>query len=1148
LGLEPPARAAIFKVGDVMNVSSRMSRGDVCMGALVALVAGMAFATFPVRAADATLAKVTAIQNSVETKPAAATAWKPSTEGQNLVAQDRIRTGPASRAALLYSDQTLHRVNERSEIEILAPAAGGSGIVKILSGQSYFISRTPKDFGRVQTPTVTAAIKGTEFSVGVADDGTTVITMMEGTVAASNEFGAVTVTAGEQAVTQPGKAPQRRIIVRPRDAVMWSLYYPPILGGADAERVKGMGASGQQLVRAASDLSTGQVDAAVSKIDAVRAADPKNPVALALASVVALVNDRRDEAQTLADQALAADGSSPSALLAASFVAQANFDLAKASQLAEKAASLDPTSAEAKARVAELLLAQGYHARALAAANEAVARQPDNARANAVLGFVHLAAYQTKDAETAFNRAVESDAGFPLAHAGRGIARFRAGKLAAGREDLQTAVMLDPDESLYRSYLGKSYYEEYRSKDAGKEYAAAKLLDPKDPTPWLYDAILLQTENRPVEALENLNGAIERNDNRAVYRSRLLLDEDRAVRSTDLARIYNDLGFENLGLVSARRSADQSQSNYSSHLFLAGNYRLLPGYAFAFLSETLQARIYQPVGVNSVRRDSEGALVGFNEYTALFDRPRARGYVSGSYGMTDTNLDSYFPGCATCDDAFEIDDSRNWTGDLIGTYHNDRFSMKVEAKAYSDDGFRKNTEQSGEVYSAFLEGAITGRDTLQFNAIVGNRETGDLPLRDIPILISPEQFETDEYNFGLGWHRSFSPGTDLAVSAIWNKTDQTGTILDPVTLEPTAVSSTASLSGPQLEAQFVHRTGRYGWIVGAGGFDGTLDLSSTLGGSLEGSELYGNAYGYVKVSDLGPVELVGGLAVESVDSPVGLIPPRDSFIIPTDVRYQNTLVSPKFGLTSTFPEAGLTIRAAGFSRLAPSIGRLQSLEPTQVSGFNQFYEDVGGTKSENYGIGFDQQFIGKIFFGGWWLIRHLEIPEATCPTPTAAGCNLQAATELVTRDSKGDLASAYFNVLIGRYVAGTIDWDLDQRKFTNTQISNVGLFQDYVKTERYHPQVRVFLPIGFFAAVGATYRTQRVEEYDDFTVQQTTNVERPKFWTMDAQVGWRLPNRLGFVSLEGTNLTDREFDFYEQSLQEQVIPARRVVLRADFQF
>ena len=77
---------------------------------------------------------------------------------------------------------------------------------------------------------------------------------------------------------------------------------------------------------------------------------------------------------------------------------------------------------------------------------------------------------------------------------------------------------------------------------------------------YLYDAVRKQNENRPVEALEDLQKSIARNDNRAVYRSRMLLDEDRAVRGANLARIYNDLGFNELGVVTARRSADEDQT------------------------------------------------------------------------------------------------------------------------------------------------------------------------------------------------------------------------------------------------------------------------------------------------------------------------------------------------------------------------------------------------------------------------------------------------------------------------------------------------------------------------------------------------------------------------------------------------------------
>lgn len=1118
--------------GGTMNVWEISTRGDVRTRALVALVAFMAAATFSVRAADTSLAKVTAIQNTVETKLGAAAAWTPSTEGQSLAAQDRIRTGPASRASLRYSDQTLHRLNEKSEVEILPPSPGGSGIVKIFSGQSYFTSRTPKDFGRVQTPTVTAAIKGTEFAVSVAENGGTTITMIEGTVLASNEFGSVTVTRGEEAVTEPGKAPQRRIAIRPKDAVLWSLYYPPVVGGSDR--------GDDRLARAASALSNGQVDEARRLLDESLAADPKNTVALALSSVVALTGDRRDEARTMADRALAGNGSSPAALLARSFVAQADFDLDRARELAEKAASLDPGNAEALARAAELRLAAGDHRGARKAAEEAVSRQPNNARALSVLGFVELAAYRTHEAAGYFDRAVQADAGFPLAHAGRGIAQIRQGHVAGGREELQTAATLDPGESLYRSYLGKAYYEEKRSKEAGKELAAAKDLDPKDPTPWLYSAILLQNENRPVEALHDLNGAIERNDNRAIYRSRLLLDEDRAVRSTDLARIYDDLGFDTLGLVAARRSADENQANFSSHLFLAGNYRNLPGFASSFLSETLQARIYQPIGANAARPDAQDGTVAFNEYTALFDRPRVRGFVGGSYGYTDTGLEELYPGCGQpCDDFFALGRSRNRSGQAQATYNGDRVAASLSYRKVNDDGFRQYDELDTSAYTGFVQVAPTERDTIQVNAIFGNVETGDRPLRQIPLDFIPgAAYNSDEWNIGLGWHHRFSPAVDLAVSGIWNDLHQKASLFGVTTGE-------AQLTGPQLEGQLVYRQRRLTWVGGVGFFDGTFDAKSAG----EGAEQFGNIYGYVKIRALGPVELAAGLAAEGVESPVGLLPPRDSNILPSDVSFYRWHLSPKVGMTATF-KTGTTLRAAVFSRMASPIGRLQTLEPTQVSGFNQFYEDVGGTRSWNYGAGLDQQIASIVFFGVSGLRRSSDVPEPYCLNPDEfSGCSLQQSTLVVDRQSDEDLLSAYFNLLMGKRVAGSIDWNFDRRDFTTTDIvrSLATQFEDYNKTQRYRPQVRVFLPIGFYTSVAASHYDQEVHVFGDI-LSTNRRIIRSKFWTLDAAVGWRLPRRLGSISLEGTNLTDREFAFYEQSLQEQLVPARRIALRADFAF
>src|SRR5207249_2481398 len=84
---------------------------------------------------------------------------------------------------------------------------------------------------------------------------------------------------------------------------------------------------------------------------------------------------------------------------------------------------------------------------------------------------------------------------------------------------------------------------------------------PFDSTPWFYDAIEKQTTNRPVEALHDIERALELNDNRAVYRSRLQLDRDLAARSASLARIYSDLGFQQLGLVEGWKSVNTVQAS-----------------------------------------------------------------------------------------------------------------------------------------------------------------------------------------------------------------------------------------------------------------------------------------------------------------------------------------------------------------------------------------------------------------------------------------------------------------------------------------------------------------------------------------------------------------------------------------------------------
>ena len=1123
----------------------RVGRG--LLGASLAL--GLAGAPESPAADDAAgCGKLASMQNRVETRAVAAEDWAPSTLNQMLFARDRVRTGEASRAAILYTDQTLHRINEKSEIEVMPPESGNPGVLRVISGQHYFSSRRPKDYGRIETPTVTAAIRGTEFVVDVDAAGATTITMIEGVVEASNSMGSLSVTAGEAAYVEPGKAPVKRIVVRPRDAVAWSLYYPRVLGGKDAVRLSQMGEAGQELGRAAELLASGQVSAAGELIGRARERNPGDPLALAMASVIDVASDRKQEGLELARRAVEADPESSAAALAMSFASQAGFDIAAARKAAENAARLDPDSAEAQARVAELRMAEGDIQGAEEAAERATRRDPDSVRALAVLGFVQLAQLRTAEARETFERAVTLDPAFPLARLGLGIARIRT-DLPGGREEMQTAVLLDPENSLFRSYLAKAYYEERRPDAAEKELASAKQLDPADPTPYLYDALVKRSTNRPVEALHQLDRSIELNDQRAVYRSRLLLDQDLAVRSADLAGIYNELGFDQLGQVTARRSADHDQSNFSSHLALAGTYRETPGYAPAFLSETLQGRIYQPVNTNAVRPDVINESASFNEYTSLISRNRIRGFAGAAYGETDTDMSEYYPEGLQCPDPVsgalgpcELGSSSPSAGNLTMTMNRDRFAGAVSYDAVQTDGFRINSDLDQRWVRGYFAFAPSYRDQVQLSVVDGHRETGDLPLRDVPAVYGFERIETDLTNVGVGYHRILSPSSDLAVSATYNDAQQ------DLGSDFFGVNSRATLSGPQLEAQYVKRGARVTWTAGAGHFDGEQEVNGTRLGfpptAASGDDTFSNGYLYAKVRGLGQVELSAGLAYEDVLAPVGLLPPRDAQLGAGDVEFEDNQVSPKLGV-SWHATTSTVLRGAAYERLNPAIGRLQTLEPTQVAGFNQFFDDPGGTSSRNYGVGLDQRITRSFYFGLSALNRDVAIPEPFCDTPDPAfGCIGQVANTVVERESDDWLGNVYVNGTVAERIALSLDYAYEERDFDFTQVSIDGSFGHYLETQRTRPQVRVFLPMGLFAHVRSSYYDQEAEQFDpvnaaDFTIDS-------EFWITDVALGYRLPRRWGSVQLDVLNVSDREFDFYRSSLEESVVPARTVLLSVDF--
>ena len=641
----------------------RLPSFGLCIGTIVALLApipGLA-------GCEQAVARLVSLQGNLERQSPGQQEWRAASPEETFCPGDKIRTRERSRATLELNNKTYLSLDQKTTVIFSGLKPQAPRWLDLLKGIIYLRSRTPSSM-EIRTPIVNAAIKGTEFMVGT-DDAESQVTVFEGRIETSNAQGQVTLTNGQAAVAKVGQAPVRKILLKPQDAVQWALYYPSVIDIASLRR----STSDPAVRRAAMRYLAGGTLGALEALDAAATPVPilkaglllslgrveeagklladigkeHRADALALQAIIALTKNDKAKAMELARQATVSQANSPTAWTALSYVQQAHFDLDSALTSANKAAELSPDNGLAQTRMAELLASLGRLSDARKAAAKAVQLNPALARPWAVLGFTQLTAMDTDQALESFGNAIRIDSSDPLPRFGLGLAKIREGNLEKGTEEIEIAASLDPNDSLTRSYLGKAYYEQKRNKLAETEYHLTQRFDPNDLTPWFYDAIKKQTENRAIEALEDMQQAIELNGNRAVYRSKQALDSDLAARSSAVGRIYNDLGFGQRALVEGWKSLNADQRDYSAHRFLADTYQNLPRHEAARTSELLQSQLLQPLNITPVQPSlgEQNLLIlsgsgpsqpSFNEFNPVFQRDRFALQASGVAGSFNT--------------------------------------------------------------------------------------------------------------------------------------------------------------------------------------------------------------------------------------------------------------------------------------------------------------------------------------------------------------------------------------------------------------------------------------------------------------------------------------------------------------------------------
>ena len=254
--------------------------------------------------------------------------------------------------------------------------------------------------------------------------------------------------------------------------------------------------------------------------------------------------------------------------------------------------------------------------------------------------------------------------------------------------------------------------------------------------------------------------SIALNDNRAVYRSRLLLDQDLAARSASLGRIYRDLGFEQLAPVEGWKSLDADPGDYSGHRLLADTYSALPRHEVARVSELLQALLLQPINITPVPVGlSEPSLFilegagpsesAFNEFNPLFNRNRLAVQASGTVGQESIFGD-------------EVTVSGVWN----------RLSFSAGQFHYGTDGLRENNEQDRDLYNAFVQAQLSPATSVQGEFRSERTSSGDLFINFDPTDFSPDRaVRQDTSTARFGARHAFNPNSLLIGSFYWQSQD-----------------------------------------------------------------------------------------------------------------------------------------------------------------------------------------------------------------------------------------------------------------------------------------------------------------------------------------------------------------------------------------
>ncbi len=613
---------------------------------LAALAAWAALGAAGALAATAERAQIVGLQGRGEYRSERELSWSAAHVKQPLFASDFVRTLGMSRMEIRFWNGVTQTLDRDGQMQVLDDKAAKDTKCTVMQARSrsWGVARTPPEGFSVCTPSATAAIRGTEWEIAVADDGTSTLSVFNGVVRFYNDHGEVLVHPNEQARAEVGKAPVKLFLRVTRERVQWVNAFavdparyaefrgtpaPALAAISDALREDRLERAYDETRRLASgaaapavallllaDFETyrGDLDAARRAAEEGGHRYPGDERFDVSAARTALFAGDVAEAYAHADAALAKRPGSVDALVMRADIdrheGRAREAIAEYTR-AVRAAALDARPWYGRG-VVESEREDVRPARSDLA--KAIALDPSDATFRAELGTLEGFAGDLRTGRRELERALKAQPDNYVALTGLGVVQLKEGDAEAAIASFQRASAIEPRYARAHLYSAAAYYQERRDHDALTELARAAELDPNDPLPHLLMSMIHLDRIEPGEAAAEAQAAL-------VRVPFLKSVNGVADNQKGIANFGAPLAF--MGLEEwARSTAHDSYLPFwgASHLFLADRY---PG-DFDRRSELMQGFVTDPL-----------AFGASNRFVTLFPEPGHHATASVLYSHSD---------------------------------------------------------------------------------------------------------------------------------------------------------------------------------------------------------------------------------------------------------------------------------------------------------------------------------------------------------------------------------------------------------------------------------------------------------------------------------------------------------------------------------